>query len=130
MIEPRFRVAGFTLVEVLVALAVVATTLAAIGAVIATTVRGTRGIEERLALAGVAETLLNGLSERSALRPGRTAGETLDRRWWLDVRALPPTAMEVGSAHWAPFAVTIRVEAPAGQSMQVTTVRLLPRAGG
>ena len=44
--------AGFTLIEALVALAIVAAVLASIGAVIATTVKGTRSIDQRLALSG------------------------------------------------------------------------------
>ena len=51
--------AGFTLIEALVALAIVATVLAPVGAMIATTVKGTRSIDQRLALAGTAETLLS-----------------------------------------------------------------------
>ncbi len=122
---------GFTLIEVVVALAVVATTLAAIGAVIATTTKSARGIEERLALSGIAETLLNGMAARGALRPGRSVGEIRDRRWWIDVSPLPSEATDAdASPDWQPFAVNIRVEAPAGQSIELTTVRMLPRAGG
>ncbi|MCJ9707365.1 type II secretion system protein J, partial [Bradyrhizobium sp. SHOUNA76] len=50
--------AGFTLIEALVALAIIAVVLGTIGSVIATTVKGTRAIDQRLALAGTAETLL------------------------------------------------------------------------
>lgn len=130
--RPRSRFnRGFTLIEVVVALAVVATTLAAIGSVIATTTRSARGIEERLALAGVAETLLNGLAERNALRPGRTLGESMDRHWWMDVALLPQAVTEAdASPDWQPFAINIHVRAPAGQSIQLTTVRLLPRPRG
>ena len=41
--------AGFTLIEVLVALAVVAASLAAIGTLIATSVRGARAVEQHVA---------------------------------------------------------------------------------
>lgn len=121
---------GFTLIEVVVALAVVATTLAAIGSVIVTTTKSARGIEERLALAGVAESLLNGMAERNALRPGRTTGETQDRRWRMDVSPLSPESGEAEAMDWKPFAINIQVQSPAGQSIQFTTVRLLPRSGG
>ena len=46
-VSRRRAVAGFTLIEVLVALSVVAVALAAIGSLIATTVRGTRSIDRR-----------------------------------------------------------------------------------
>ena len=41
---------GFTLIEALVALAIIAAVLSSIGAVIGTTVKGTRSIDQRLAL--------------------------------------------------------------------------------
>ena len=43
--DRRHGEAGFTLIEVLVALAVLAVALAAIGSLMATTVRGTRSID-------------------------------------------------------------------------------------
>ena len=77
--------AGFTLIEALVALAIVAAVLASIGAVIATMVKGTRSIDQRLALTGVAETLFAALPARNLLKPGRQSGETAGHRWRIDV---------------------------------------------
>ena len=67
--------AGFTLIEALVALAIVAAVLGSIGMVIATTVKGTRAIDQRLALTGTAETLLASIPTRDLLKPGRQTGE-------------------------------------------------------
>ncbi len=78
-------IAGFTLIEALVALAIVAAVLGTIGSVIATTVKGTRSIDQRLALSGTAETLLAALPVRSLLKPGRQSGETAGHRWRIDV---------------------------------------------
>ena len=78
---------GFTLIEALVALAIVAVVLSSIGAVIATTVKGTRSIDQRLALTGAAETLLAELPARGLLKPGRQSGEA--RRPSLADRRLP-----------------------------------------
>ena len=50
--------AGFTLIEALVALAIIAVVLGTIGSVISVTTKGTRSIDQRLALSGTAETLL------------------------------------------------------------------------
>jgi general secretion pathway protein I len=122
-------VAGFTLIEALVALAIVAAVLGSIGAVIATTVKGTRGIDQRLALSGTAETLVAALPARSLLKPGRQSGELAGHRWRIDVSpmnvAVANDAPQTG--RFVPLAVTMRLQAPGGPAMQVTTVRLVPK---
>jgi general secretion pathway protein I len=120
---------GFTLIEALVALAIVASVLGSIGAVIATTVKGTRGIDRRLELSGTAETLVAALPARTLLKPGRQSGELAGHRWRIDVSPMnvavasdaPPTQ------RFVPLAVTLRLQSPGGPAMQVTTVRLVPR---
>jgi general secretion pathway protein I len=121
-------IAGFTLIEALVALAIVAAVLASIGAVIATTVKGTRSIDQRLALTGVAETLL-ALPARNLLKPGRQSGETAGHRWRIDVSPMN-VAVESDAPQarrFVPLAVTMQLQAPGGSAIQVTTVRLVPK---
>jgi general secretion pathway protein I len=121
--------AGFTLIEALVALAIVAAVLGSIGAVIATTVKGTRGIDQRLALGGTAETLLAALPARTLLKPGRQTGETAGHRWRIDVAPMnvPVSSEAPQTQRFVPLAVTMRLQAPGGPAMQVTTVRLVPK---
>jgi general secretion pathway protein I len=122
-------IAGFTLIEALVALAIVAAVLASIGAVIATTVKGTRSIDQRLALTGVAETLLAALPARNLLKPGRQSGETAGHRWRIDVSPMN-VAVESDAPQarrFVPLAVTMQLQAPGGSAIQVTTVRLVPK---
>lgn len=118
---------GFTLIEALVALAIIAAVLSSIGAVIGTTVKGTRTIDQRLALAGAAETLFATLPERAALKLGRQAGETAGHRWRIEVAPLRD-AEEALQQRFVPLAVDIRMQAPGGPAIQVTTVRLVPRS--
>ncbi len=122
-------IAGFTLIEALVALAIIAAVLSSIGAVIATTVKGTRSIEQRLALTGAAETLLAELPARNLLKPGRQSGELAGHRWRIDVA--PMNIADAGAApqdqHFVPLAVVMRLQAPGGPAMQFTTVRLVPK---
>jgi general secretion pathway protein I len=120
--------AGFTLIEALVALAVVAAVLASIGSVIAVNARGIRAADQRLALAGVASSVLAGLPRRDALRPGTQSGELAGHRWRVDVS--PLVAGLVGPSVWVPMAVTVRVQALDGPATQLTTVRLVRRSGG
>ena len=118
---------GFTLIEALVALAIIATVLSSIGAVIGTTAKATRTIDQRLALAGAAETLFAALPDRSALKRGRQTGEIAGHRWRVDVA--PLNAGEAAlPERFVPLAITMRIQAPGGAAIQVTTVRLVPRS--
>jgi general secretion pathway protein I len=121
--------AGFTLIEALVALAIVAAVLGSIGAVIATTAKGTRSIDQRLALSGTAETILASLPVRALLKPGRQSGVTAGHRWRIDVSPMNVTVASDApqTGRFVPLAVTMRVQAQGGPAMQVTTVRLVPK---
>jgi general secretion pathway protein I len=120
--------AGFTLIEALVALAIIAIVLGSIGTVIATTVKGTRAIDQKIALSGVAETLLSTLPARGLLKVGRQSGELAGHRWRMDIA--PTSVGEIPpDARFVPLTVNLRLQAPGGQAMQLTTVRLVPRAG-
>jgi general secretion pathway protein I len=123
-------VAGFTLIEVLVALAIVAAVLSSIGAVIATSVKGTRSIDQRLALTGAAETLLAELPARNLLKPGRQSGELAGHRWRIDVSPMNTSVADDApqNPRFVPLAVTLRLQAPDGPAIQLTTVRLVPKA--
>lgn len=125
------HVAGFTLIEVLVALAVVATSLSAIGGVIATTVRGARGLEDHLAIAGIVETLLAGLVDPNFSLVGSSTGEVSGDRWRMDVSPLPDVLTDASAgSRWIALSVVIRVQTFRGATLQVNTVRLVPRTSG
>ncbi|UPK25116.1 type IV pilus modification PilV family protein [Bradyrhizobium sp. 195] len=119
--------AGFTLIEALVALAIIAVVLGTIGSVIATTVKGTRAIDQRLALAGTAETLLAELPARSLLKPGRRSGELAGSRWRVDVAPMNVPGGDPASDRFVPLAVNLRLQRADGSAIQVTTVKLVPR---
>lgn len=129
--ERRRTQAGFTLIEVLVALVIVAASLAAIGAVIATTVRGTRSLEQHLALVQTARAVETGLPKRGQLAVGSFSGEVGGHRWRVDV--LPFTAAGIRPAQdspWFPQSIVIRVQSPSGAVLVLNTVRLSRRANG
>ena len=119
--------AGFTLIEALVALAIIAVVLGTIGSVIATTVKGTRAIDQRLALAGTAGTLLADLPARSLLKPGRRSGELAGSRWRVDVAPMKVPGGDLSSGRFVPLAVNLRLQRADGSAIQVTTVKLVPR---
>ena len=123
--ERRRRDGGFTLIEVLVALAVVAVALTAIGSLIAASVRGTRGLEQHLALVATARAIEAGLPGRTELKVGSFTGEVGGHRWRVDVAPFAAFTADVRQpTAWIPRAVVIRVQSPGGSFLQVNTVRL------
>src|ERR1700734_453119 len=123
--------AGFTLIEVLVAVAVLAVVLGAIGAVVGNTVRAIRSFDRRLPLLETAQSLIAALPARDALQPGTQTGTSGEYRWRIDAvllnRNVPDDAK---AAKWMPLAITVRVQGSEGPPLRLDTVRLIPRPPG
>ena len=123
--------AGFTLIEVLVAVAVLAVVLGAIGAVVGNTVRAIRSVDRRLPLLETAQSLIAALPARDALQPGTQTGTSGEYRWRIDAvllnRNVPDDAK---AAKWMPLAITVRVQGSEGPPVRLDTVRLIPRPPG
>jgi general secretion pathway protein I len=119
--------AGFTLIESLVAVAVIAVTLASIGALVGGMTRGTRQVEQRVALVQAANSLLwDAMPARTGPVVPVLDGEALGHRWREKVL---PAAVGFGPGAsdtiWIPLSVELSVEAPGGELLRVQTVRLL-----
>ena len=126
----KHAVAGFTLIEVLIALAIVSASLAAIGSLMATTVRAMRSIDQRFALVETARAIETGLPDRAQLTGG-LAGDLAGHRWRVDVSPFIAEFVDPRlPTPWVPQTVTIRVQSPGGGVIQVNTVRLRRRTGG
>ena len=135
--------AGFTLIEVLVAIAVLAVVLGAIGAVVGNTVRTIRSVDRRLPLLETAQSLIASLPTRDALQPGTQSGTSGDFRWRIDAvllnRNVPDNAAAALSSaatgappkvSWVPLAITVRVQGSEGPPLRLDTVRLIPGPPG
>jgi general secretion pathway protein I len=120
----RRAIAGFTLIEVLVALSVVAISLAAIGSLIAVTTRGARAVGLHLTLIETARMIITGLPERDQLVPGNFSGESAGHRWRVDVLPFYADFVDPAQTNWLPQTVAVRVQSPGGKVLQVNTVRL------
>src|SRR5947209_4454352 len=82
---PNLGVEGFTLIEAVIALAIVAVSLSSIGALIAITVRGTRSIEQHLVRVETIRAIAAALPDRDKLVQGVSSGEFADHLWRLEV---------------------------------------------
>ena len=120
--------AGFTLIEALVALAIIAIVLGTIGSVIAVTTKGTRSIDQHVALASTAETLLADLPARGLLKPGRQSGQLAGSRWRVDIAPMNVAGGDPATDRFVPLAVNLRLQRADGSAIQVTTVKLVPRS--
>jgi general secretion pathway protein I len=121
---------GFTLIEVVVAIAVLALVLGAIGGAVGTTVKGLRSVDRQLPLIETAQSLLAALPDRNALRPGAQSGTTGAVQWRIDVAPLNSVLLGTGapqSAKWVPLLVTVSVRDRDGPPVRLDTVRLAPR---
>lgn len=119
--------AGFTLLEVLVALSMVAIGLASIGALVASNVRGVNSIEGHLTRLETARALLTELPDRDQIAPGTFVGETGDHRWRIDVSPLATTGLALQpDARWQANVVVLTVSSPRAGEMQIATIRLQP----
>jgi len=121
--------AGFTILEVLIALAVVAVSIVAIGSVMSTNTRGVRVLENHVALMQTAQTVLaTAIPPRPQLVPGSRSGQLHDFRWQVDVGPVggdwDPGDADVA---WNPELVTIRVRSASGATVDLKTVRLMHR---
>jgi general secretion pathway protein I len=121
--------AGFTLIEVLIALALVAVSVVAIGSLMATNARGVRSLEQHVALMQTARTVMTAaIPQRAELRPGALSGQTDDYRWSIDVTPLGGGwTVPDADIPWVPELVRVRVRSPSGAVSDIRTVRLMQR---
>jgi general secretion pathway protein I len=121
------RNAGFTIIEVLVALAVVAVSIVAIGSVMSTNVRGVRSLEQHVTLMQAVRTIAaTEVPSREKIGFGTWSGRTSDHQWRIDIS---PMDKEWGAASkdvdWIPALVRVQVRSPSGAVTDLKTVRLV-----
>jgi general secretion pathway protein I len=121
--------AGFTIIEVLIALAVVAVGIVAIGSVMSTNVRGVRSLEQHVALIQTARSaMVAEIPPRAELGPGVLSGQINDHRWQIDIGPLGGGwAVPDADVSWIPQLVKIHVQSPSGGAFDLQTVRLMHR---
>jgi general secretion pathway protein I len=123
------RDAGFTLIEVLIALAIVAVSVTAIGSLMATNIRGVGSLEQHVSLVQAARAVMTaGLPARAKLQLGTSSGQLEGYHWTVDVIPLGGNWTVPGAdVRWMPELVRVRVRAPSGAISDIRTVRLMPK---
>jgi general secretion pathway protein I len=120
------RIEGFTLIEALAAVAVVATGLAAIGALADSSIRSDVHTRRHLAQVFATREIIAGLPRRDALPFGRLSG-VLDGEEWSIHSTLLQTTTGAGASGWVPQGVVLLARSPYGSTIEIDTIRLRRR---
>ena len=115
------RQAGFTLLEALVALALVLAFASAVGPHLAQARRIMANAEGRVAAQVLLRSLLNAPFDRSSLARAPREGETSGLRWRIDTE---PAAAARAQPNWSAFRVVASVTWAPGQVIMAETIRL------
>jgi general secretion pathway protein I len=120
--------AGFTLVETLVALALLATATAAIGGLSAVTFRTGLYVERHLAEVEIARGVVAQQSSRTNLGSGILSGETAGEQWRVETQwDLDDLVSSKTQVLWAPLRVAIQIRDSTGRNLRFDTIRLSKR---
>ena len=123
----RRRVAGFTLIEALAALAVMGAGLAAIGPLASSSLHAGLYAERHLAEIETARKIIAGMPSREALPIGRLTGALDAHDWRINLTLIGPPAA-VGDALWTPQRIEVSVRSPSGAMLKIDTIRLRRQA--
>ena len=122
--------AGFTLVEALAALAVMAISMAAIGSLSNSSLRSGLYVERHLAGIETARKVMAALPARADLGVGSLTGVLDNHQWRIDStpfsNALTPLNAPIV---WEPQQLQLRVLSPTGATITIDTIRLRKRSG-
>jgi prepilin-type N-terminal cleavage/methylation domain-containing protein len=130
---------GFSLTEVLVALAVAAMMAAILTRYVAGTSFNVAQVRERLEVWTLSQSMLDGLSK--TLSPGTSSGQIGTYRWNREIAPITPRVValtEAPSAQgvlggrpsaapniaWALYRVKVQIEAPSGRQYATDTIRI------
>ena len=106
------------------AIAVVATSLTAIGMLTGVTARGVRSIEQHVALVETARSVAAIVPSPMQLSSSEAFGDLYGSKWRVRISPFSAGAAAPDSA-WIPVTLSIRVQSPTGDALDLQTVRLL-----
>jgi general secretion pathway protein I len=118
------------MIEVVVALALVAIGLAAIGTLVATNARGASKLEQHAALANAARLVASTIPRAGAPMPEDLFGKVDGHGWQMRATPFLADIPVVPESRFVPQRVELRVQSPSGAVLSLETVRLQDRSGG
>ena len=124
LVDGTTRRAGFTLLEALVALALVLTFAAVLAPHLFHARRIVAHSEGRLAAQVLLRTLLDAPFDRTSLASASREGAAGDLRWRLSTIPMASGAAQVDRSTWMPVRVLATVSWAPGQAVTAETVRL------
>lgn len=116
--------AGFTMIEAVVALALVAIVLAAIGSLVARNVRGAQLLEQHVALMQTARLIASRLPQGAQPLPTELAGRISGYRWQMRISPFADPDIAIPDSPFVPRRIELRVQSPTGAIVALETVRL------
>jgi len=121
---------GFTLIEILIAFAILAVALAALFQAFSGGLRATTATERRNAAVMLARSLLERVGADIPLAPGELAGVSEDgQRWRIAIAPSPLIVPEQrANSPIIPFDVAVSVVPDGGRAIVLTSLRLAPVA--
>jgi general secretion pathway protein I len=123
------RTAGFTLVEALAALTVMAIAMTAIGALANSSMHASLYVERHLAEIETARKIIAGMPSRKDLAAGSLTGILDNHQWRIDSAPFANALVRPGApVVWEPQRLALRVLSPSGAVVEIDTVRLKKRA--
>ncbi|MDH6258173.1 prepilin-type N-terminal cleavage/methylation domain-containing protein [Bradyrhizobium sp. BR13661] len=118
--------AGFTVIEVLIALAIVAVSIVAIASVMSANARGVQSMGEHVALVQSARRIMNAqIPLRKELGPGALSGAIDGYQWRIEISPMSDWIAPDTDAPFVPHLVKIRVRSASGAEYDLQTVRLV-----
>lgn len=114
---------GFTMIEAVVALALVTIVLASIGSLVATNARGAQNLQHHVALMQAARMVASAIPRGAAPLGNERTGEVFGHRWQMRVTQYGGAPV-VPDSPFIPQRIELRVRSPAGVIASFETIRL------
>lgn len=121
--------AGFTLIEALIALALVSILLASIGSLVATNAQNVRHLEQHVALMETARLIASGIPRAGEPFPRDQRGQVAGFVWQMRASPFRADNLAVAGTPFVPTLVELRVRSPSGVILSLQTIRLQLRSG-
>jgi general secretion pathway protein I len=116
------------MIEAVVALALVAIVLAAIGTLVATNARGAQTLDQHTALMQTARMIASALPRNGEPLRNDLAGEVSGYRWQMQASPFFGGGPVVPESRFIPQRIELRVRSPSGAIVAFETVRLQNRS--